>query len=389
MWSQRGTLCDGCAARGFYETMKLLYLHEFPVPSRFANGVHVAQMCSAFAGHGIDVTLCVPDKGKEMSAEQLAVHYGLRHPFGIWRVPSACFGDRVYRYAWNAMRYAKSVDVDIVYGRSVVACMLAARAGLKTIYEGHQPVTGRMNRIAFSLLLSCDSLSHVVVISEALKKMYMEVYALPESKIIVAHDGADPGKIVTGSLSEQSVNRERVAVTYIGSLGHEASGRGIEIIVSLAGQFPHVQFNVYGGSTGQVQYWRKKSNISNLNFLGFIPPHRVNEKLFCSDILLAPYQRKVIVGGGGDTSAWMSPLKMFEYMASGKAILCSDLPVLREVLEHEKTALLVPPEDVGAWVSALRRLIDDVDLRVRLGEAARNELEEKYTWEKRARKVLE
>jgi glycosyltransferase involved in cell wall biosynthesis len=85
----------------------------------------------------------------------------------------------------------------------------------------------------------------------------------------------------------------------------------------------------------------------------------------------------------------MSPLKVFEYMAAGKAIVCSDLPVLREVLEHERTALLVPPDDRDAWVGALVRLARDVPFRHCLGAAARRELEDKYTWQRRAQRVLE
>lgn len=81
-------------------------------------------------------------------------------------------------------------------------------------------------------------------------------------------------------------------------------------------------------------------------------------------------------------------MKMFEYMAAGKAIVSSDLPVLREVLTHERNALLVPPDDVDAWATAVKRLIDDPELRRRLGETARADLLAHYTWEARAKKVL-
>jgi glycosyltransferase involved in cell wall biosynthesis len=84
----------------------------------------------------------------------------------------------------------------------------------------------------------------------------------------------------------------------------------------------------------------------------------------------------------------MSPLKTFEYMASGKAILCSDLPALREVLAHEQTALLCKPDDPQCWKAALERLRDEPGLRQRLGERAKSEFEAKYTWKARAENVL-
>jgi glycosyltransferase involved in cell wall biosynthesis len=105
-------------------------------------------------------------------------------------------------------------------------------------------------------------------------------------------------------------------------------------------------------------------------------------------VVVAPYRKSVLVSGGHDISAWMSPLKLFEYMAAGKAIVCSGLPVLREVLTDGDDALLVEPEDIDAWEHALRRLLNDRALRLRLGAAARIRLEHHYSWPIRARAVL-
>ena len=78
------------------------------------------------------------------------------------------------------------------------------------------------------------------------------------------------------------------------------------------------------------------------------------------DVLLMPYQRKVSIGDhSADTSRWMSPMKMFEYMAAKKPFISSDLDVLREVLTDEVNALLVDPENVKAWDKALKRLISN------------------------------
>jgi len=84
----------------------------------------------------------------------------------------------------------------------------------------------------------------------------------------------------------------------------------------------------------------------------------------------------------------MSPLKMFEYMAAGKPIIASDLPVLREVLAHEHNALLVPPQNLEAWLAAVRRLQDDEQLRQELGRTASREQASLYSWDARARTVL-
>ena len=103
-----------------------------------------------------------------------------------------------------------------------------------------------------------------------------------------------------------------------------------------------------------------------------------------------PYQEKVLgPSRRSDTSRWMSPLKMFEYMAAGKAIVSSDLPVLREVLADGEDALMVPATDVGAWETAIERLLTDEALRNRLGAAAQAKLLRDFTWDARAGKVLQ
>jgi hypothetical protein len=85
----------------------------------------------------------------------------------------------------------------------------------------------------------------------------------------------------------------------------------------------------------------------------------------------------------------MSPLKLFEYMAAGKPILCSDLPVLREIVEDGRNGLLLPLADADAWVAALCRLRDAPEERRRLGAAARADLVARYTWRERARRIQE
>ena len=106
--------------------------------------------------------------------------------------------------------------------------------------------------------------------------------------------------------------------------------------------------------------------------------------------MLLPVQREVYGGSRRtDYSRWTTPLKMFEYMAAGRPIVASDLPVIREVLEHGRNALLVPPDNLEAWETAVRTLITDASLRTGLAQAAVKDFHREYTREARARRVLE
>jgi len=109
-----------------------------------------------------------------------------------------------------------------------------------------------------------------------------------------------------------------------------------------------------------------------------------------SDILLAPCRHmQSDLQDDHLQSPWLSPLKIVEYMAAGKPILCSDLPAYREILSHERTALLCDPDDVQSWAAAVERLHQDVDLREALGRAALDEFQKHYTWQGRSQRVLE
>src|SRR3990170_1610021 len=92
--------------------------------------------------------------------------------------------------------------------------------------------------------------------------------------------------------------------------------------------------------------------LENVRLLGFVSPPRLPLVRAAGEVLLLPYGRAITVSGGGDTTAFASPMKMFEYLAAGRVILSSDLPVLREVL-NEGNAILLPPEDPAAWRAAV------------------------------------
>jgi len=114
-----------------------------------------------------------------------------------------------------------------------------------------------------------------------------------------------------------------------------------------------------------------------LRFLGVIPNDQVPAEVARFDIALQP-----------KVNSYASPLKIFDYMAAGRAIVAPDQPNIREILVHGETALLFDPDAPGAMWQAVSRLVEDPALRARLGTAARAELERRdYTWRGNARRI--
>ena len=369
-----------------FRQMKVAYVSEAFIPSRNANSVQVMKMCHAFARNGHDVTLLAPNHPHpEPGISDTFRFYGVDPCFGITRRPWLPVKGRQVPFGVLTALKAKGLRPDLVYGRSLVSCLLSARLGLPVVFECHEPPQSMSTsrKWMFDRLTSTTQLRRIVLISRSLKDLYRE-YGVPAQAVVVAHDGADE-PVAPVIAPEQSPARLKMG--YVGNL---YAGRGLEMISDLATRCPWADLHIVGGFEQDLSHWRQHlDKLDNVIFHGFVPPSETDKLRSSFDVLLAPYQRSVSVHGEGDTSRWMSPLKIFEYMAAGKPIVCSDLPVLREVLENDKTALLCDPDRLDDWVEAFVRLRDDPDLRRRLGETARLEFLKKYTWRERARKVLE
>ena len=122
--------------------------------------------------------------------------------------------------------------------------------------------------------------------------------------------------------------------------------------------------------------------INNIIFTGPKPYTLISKYLFASDILLALWSKKV------PTMNYCSPLKLFEYMASGKIILAHDFITIREVIDHKKTGYLVNPDNISFLINALRDILSD-EKYLHMGINARKLVFNKYSWNKRAKLIID
>jgi glycosyltransferase involved in cell wall biosynthesis len=174
-----------------------------------------------------------------------------------------------------------------------------------------------------------------------------------------------------------------------GYSGHLYSGRGVQLILDIAANLPEVTFLLVGGEPEDVVHLRaesQKRSLNNIFLTGFIPNADLPLYQASCDILLMPYQKRVAASSGGDIANYLSPMKVFEYLACGRVILSSDLPVLREVL-NDRNSLLLPPDDPAVWVAAIRNLRSNPQLRQALSAQAIKDAQQ-YSWETRAAKIL-
>jgi glycosyltransferase involved in cell wall biosynthesis len=289
-----------------------------------------------------------------------------------------------------ARRVSMRPHPDLFYARQVYCLAAVARLRVPMVFEAHTPPVNILQKHVEGWIYRQAHFTRLVVVSDALRREYQRLFPwLPDMRVTVAHDAAQPFTPAPPPTSLAALWPGRPNCLQVGYVGHLYQGRGIGLITSLAKMLPDMDFHLVGGMERDINRWESACAEPNLHFHGFVAPQQLASYYARFDLVLAPYQQRVLgVGGKKETSRWMSPLKVFESMAAGKALVCSDHPVLHEVLTHGVNAWLVPASDPDAWRLALETLRDSTELREFLGRNAHADFLAHYTWEKRAEKVL-
>ena len=382
--------------------MNIYYISPSVIPSKSANSIHVVYMCEALVKLGHKVTLFGVSNNQKISNNYINDYYGInsidislslifnRFGKGV-ELSIAIFS--IFKYIIDSYNGPKP---EIVIARNLYAAIfLSFFFKNQIIYETHSPEYGFRRKIQKWLVSS--SKIYTVVISKALKQIICKHHNCIGQNIFVFHDAARAYDFPLNANERREIRKNLLTNTlnlenfdkFVGYFGHLYEGRGIEIIQSLALKNKQHAFIVYGGNDLQIKKFRSDNNSNNIFFLGHIPPNFVQTAMSMMDILLMPYQSSVSIGIKGiDTSKWMSPIKMFEYMSFGVPIISSDLKVLREVLINRDNAILVKADDIGAWSKALKDIVDDPSFSKKLGNNAYDLCKSKYTWRIRANSMI-
>ncbi|UOA20690.1 Putative teichuronic acid biosynthesis glycosyltransferase TuaC (plasmid) [Sulfitobacter indolifex] len=372
----------------------IIYASNSIIPSKSANSIHVCKMAQSLAKLGPKVTLLgIRPHARALGTDtEFAKFYGVKKDFGLqtFRMRRGLKG---LDYLFQLKRYIRKSKPDVVYVRSVNIALEMTKLNIPVIFECHGDIENNEHN-DFIDLLDSKLLLTVVVISEALKSILLSKYGDKLGRhLIVAHDGVDISRFADNGLPPAHYRHilglpERDTACYS---GHFYKGRGIELILDLAAIHRTTNFLLVGGNPDDVSRYRAISEarkLQNTIFTGFVPNGELPDYLKAADVLLMPYQKKVSISGNrGDTASWMSPLKMFEYMATLRPIISSDLAVLHEVLD-EQQCIFCAPDDVAGWSRAISRLISDGALADNLARNAYRNVQH-YEWDRRAKCIME
>ncbi|MBI4872218.1 MAG: glycosyltransferase family 4 protein [Candidatus Riflebacteria bacterium] len=371
------------------------------IPSPRAHTIQILRNCEALAAAGAQVRLVLPRLERPVPDEEVWSTYGVEHPFPIVRlrhldfqgqVPSVleplAFRLRAWTFALAALGPISRCD-GVVHSRDLLDLFLALvmRAGgparhffleVHDLPEALSPV----------LDWCLPRIGGAVVITDCLRQRLLR-RGIDPRRVLVAPDGVKLEPFASagdGSDFRRDLDLPMGArlVMYCGSLHY--GWKGVDLLPATLETVGRDAIGVVVGGPEDVardlQAGLSVQRRARMRFATAVPPLQVPRVLAAASVLVLPTRSWSPYG-----REFSSPMKLFEYMASGRPIVASDLPAIREVLANERNALLVAPDDPAVLAAAIARLLDDPELAHRLSSRAREDVE-RYTWNRRAASML-
>lgn len=372
--------------------MRIAAITNSRIPSLTANSIQAMKVCEALTRLGHDLHLFAPAETQAATWDELAGHYGLHTAFPIRWLPSRRALKR-FDFICHAQRAARRFRADLMYTWLPQSAVLALWQGKAVILEMHADVAGRLGAWWLRQFWRAPGRKRLLVTTQALQRALERSTRLqfPQEAVQIAPNGVDLERYA--DLPQPAEARRLLGLNEgptVGFSGHFYAGRGMDLLFDLARLLPEVHFLWVGGTAEAVEAWRAHLNaagLSNVTLTGFIENSRLPLYQAAADVLLMPYGHSIAASSGQDIAEVINPMKMFEYMAAGRAIVTSDLPVIREVL-NERCAAFCPADDRTAWKQTIESLLGDENRRAALAGEARRTVEG-YTWLARARRALE
>jgi glycosyltransferase involved in cell wall biosynthesis len=370
--------------------MRILYSHR--IQSRDGQSVHVEQMVAALRQAGHEVLVVGPGfyQQAEFGAEsRLVAWIRARLPAALGELAEVAYNVPAYR---RLRRAAHSFHPDIIYERYnlyyLAGALLARRLGVPFYLEVNAPIADERMRFSGLRLRGLArrleawtwrAATRVIAVTGVLKSMITDAGVASE-RIEVVPNGIDPAAFA--DLPARPVAPDPLVLGFVGFV---RDWHGLDAVIAAMAEHagaPRLDLVVVGDGPARAALERQAAALGIadcVRFTGLAPHADVPRMVAGFDIALQP--RAV---------AYASPLKLFDYMAAGRAIVAPDQANIREILTDRETALLFDPARPDAVWLAVLRLTGDAGLRGRLGAAARAEIDRRrYTWAGNAARLVD
>ena len=334
--------------------MKICYLANTAVPSTTASAIQIIKMCESFSKLKHKVLLITSNA----SNKKVFDFYGVKSKFKIKKLKrynKFPLGLKYYLFSLSSIIESLNFKPDIYITRNFFTSFLLTILGKKNILELHHGIEIESRIVKFitknSNFLNYKSLLKLVAITNNVKNYYQKKFSIKANKIIVAPSGTS---IENKFLNNFLRNKKRLNIGYFGSL---YKSRGVDLILRLSKIDRENEYFIFGNLKNYKNIKNKYFN-KNLHLHDYLPYKLVPKNILKMDILLMPYQEKIVAAGNvGNIIEFTSPLKLFDYMACGKIIISSRVQVLEEILKEKKNVIFIKNfNNKYAWKNEIQKI---------------------------------
>ena len=358
--------------------INISYIAEINLNSKSAYKHQVLKMCDAFSQKGFKVKLFIINANK-VKFNKLKRNYLLKSNFKIVEIYNSInhlnFLTRLL-FSIKLFFLIKNKD-EIIFSRSVFVSIFLSIFGVKNVLEVHQPNSGLTNLMFNFFRKKILRNTKFILINKNLNKIFL----LRKDKFIVADDGVD----LKDFKSVQNIKYKDSCV-YTGSL---FQGKGVEIILKLAKKLNKFTFYVYGDlKTAPAKILNDCLKLKNIKLLGHVKYSEIPKILKSHKSIIMPYSKKVF-GNHKNTNIekYMSPLKLFDYLASGRIIVASKSQSYSHILKDTINSVLCDSSNLDKWVKTLKDISKN---KINFNKLKKNSLEtaKQFSWIYRIEKIL-
>lgn len=388
---------------------RLIYLSLMRLPTEKAHGLQIMQNCEAFAQAGDVVQLWVARRWNTAELRQVRdpfAHYGVQPVFSVVRIPCLdlmplleplpggarlAFYLQMFSFAFFLTLRALFTRADVLYARDELPLLLLSlfKPRRSLAYEAH--TFARPGRGAWLQTQVCRRVGSIIAVTPPLAQDLIAQRAAAPGRVLVAHDGFRAARFAEPPAPAEARAKlgwplDAFIVGYMGRLHTMGQDKGVDLLVRATATLPGAHLALVGGPDEMAaalreEWLRLGQSAAHWLYAGQVAAEAVPAALAALDVCVMPLPFTE------HFAYYASPLKLFEYMAAGRAVVASDLPGWADVVQDGATALLIPPGDEAALRAALLRLSEDAALRQRLGAAARQRALALYTWQARAQAI--
>lgn len=331
---------------------RIFYISDFSLPNMSAYALHVLKMCDAFSEKNYKVNLLIPYINKNYNFRKIKKEYLLKNPFSI----QAFFKSKINRNLFDLLTFSFKLSKflrnnkkpNLIISRSILPALFLSFKGHNLFLEVHTEPKG-FTKTIFNIFKFFDFNNNIkfILINKNLNKKL----GLKKKDFIILDDCVDARDF-------KPTNKKAHTCLYTGSF---VKGKGIDTILNIASLLPKVNFILYGDlRTLDTHLYKNIINQKNISLNDFVSYNRISEILPKNKILLMPYEKKIgVLIKNLDVSNYISPLKLFDYLAAGSIIIASKKKAYTHILKHRFNCFLLNSSNSKEWVKTISQILSN------------------------------